>query len=199
MATDTCLRLSGSRRHLKAGYRELAKSNRKHATMTSFLVHHKEVSQFSPPRNPAEATPLASCKKQDANCRVLRSPKRNPADGNRLKGSLLRACLKLWSALAIVSALLAGPLRAEFLYVSNVNGNSISAYQILKNGALRPIAGSPFPAAGGPAAVAVDFCGQFAYVANANSNNVSAFRITERGRSNPSPDHLLVPGTCPFP
>jgi hypothetical protein len=50
----------------------------------------------------------------------------------------MKACLKLRSVLAIGLVLVTGPLQAEFLYVSNVHGNSISAFHIRKNGALRP-------------------------------------------------------------
>jgi hypothetical protein len=57
----------------------------------------------------------------------------------------MRACIKLWSALAIGFVLLAGSLRAEFLYVANAFSDDVSAYRISPNGALTPVAGSPFP------------------------------------------------------
>jgi hypothetical protein len=63
----------------------------------------------------------------------------------------MKACLRLWSMLAIGLTLLAGPLRGEFVYVANENGGgsllgSVSAYRIGPHGALTPVAGSPFPA-----------------------------------------------------
>jgi 6-phosphogluconolactonase len=67
----------------------------------------------------------------------------------------MRARIKLWSALAIGFALLAGSLRAEFVYVANFFSNNISAYRIGENGALTAVAGSPFPAGSRPISVAV--------------------------------------------
>jgi 6-phosphogluconolactonase len=95
----------------------------------------------------------------------------------------MRASFKLLSAVAMGLALQALSLRAEFLYVSNVNGQTISAHKIAENGALKPLAGSPFPAARGPDAVVVD--GHFAYVANLESNTVSTFLISENGALKP--------------
>src|SRR5260221_11595895 len=57
-------------------------------------------------------------------------------------------------------ALLAGSLRAEFVYVANADG-SISAYRIGEEGTLTPVAGSPFPAGRSfPASVTADFVGR---------------------------------------
>jgi len=73
----------------------------------------------------------------------------------------MKACIKLWSAMAIGLTLLAGPLRGEFVYVANENGGgsllgSVSAYRIGPHGALTPVAGSPFPAGDLSLSVAVD-------------------------------------------
>jgi len=94
----------------------------------------------------------------------------------------MKAYLRLWSMLAIGLTLLAGPLRGEFVYVANENGNgsllgSVSAYRIGPHGALTPVAGSPFPAGDLSLSVAVDPRGRFAYVVNSGSNDVSAYRI----------------------
>ena len=51
----------------------------------------------------------------------------------------MRACIKLWPALAIGFALLAGSLRAESLYVANFNSNSVSGFRIGPNAALTPL------------------------------------------------------------
>jgi 6-phosphogluconolactonase len=44
----------------------------------------------------------------------------------------------------------------RFAYVANSFGNNVSAYSIGANGALTPVAGSPFAAGSGPDPVAVD-------------------------------------------
>jgi hypothetical protein len=102
--------------------------------MTSFLVCHKQVSRFSPPRNPSEEPHLAGCK--DAAAPFV-YPNETFAAANRLKkgGGLMKACFKLWSVVAVGLALLAPSLRAEFVYVANANDNNVSAYRI----------GDPFP------------------------------------------------------
>src|ERR1700738_1273292 len=93
----------------------------------------------------------------------------------------MKACLKLWSVLAIGLALVAGPLRAEVLYMANTDGNSISAYHIEGNGTLMRVAGSPFPSGKWPVSVAVDFLGRFLYTANMYDDTVSAYRIGWNG------------------
>src|SRR5260221_9884371 len=77
-------------------------------------------------------------------------------------------------------ALLAGSLRAEFVYVANADG-SISAYRIGEEGTLTPVAGSPFPAGNDPVSIVTAPFGKFVYVANSFSNNISAYRIGENG------------------
>ena len=111
----------------------------------------------------------------------------------------MKACLKPWTMLAVALALMTGSLRAEFLYVSNSNGGSISAYHIEKNGSLRPLGGSPFLAGVGPAAVAVDFWGRFVYVPNASGNNISAYRIAENGDLKPVGGSPFLAGNDPTP
>src|SRR6516225_5473390 len=56
---------------------------------------------------------------------------------------------------------LAAPLEAQFAGTDN-----ISAYNIGSDGALTPIAGSPFPAGSKPDSVVVDSKARFLYVAN---------------------------------
>ena len=65
--------------------------------------------------------------------------------------------------------------RVEFVYVANEGSANISAYKIKRNGALTPVAGSPFAAGTDPLGVAIDPNGKFVYVANNGSANVSAY------------------------
>ena len=58
----------------------------------------------------------------------------------------MRACFRLWSVVAVGLAFLPASLRAELVYVANAGSNNVSAYRIGPNGALTPVAGSPFPA-----------------------------------------------------
>jgi 6-phosphogluconolactonase (cycloisomerase 2 family) len=66
----------------------------------------------------------------------------------------------------------------KFLAVGNVNGNSVSMYNInATSGALSPVAGSPFTATA-PQSLTFDATGAFLYyVASQNSNNVLAFSV----------------------
>jgi 6-phosphogluconolactonase (cycloisomerase 2 family) len=95
-------------------------------------------------------------------------------------------------------------LLGRFVYVVNTNNadpafkGSVSAYSIGENGALTPVAGSPFPTAGTqPWAVAVDIFGRFVYVANIGSNNVSAYSIAENGSLTPVPGSPFPAGNSP--
>lgn len=67
----------------------------------------------------------------------------------------------------------------RFAYVANRQSNNLSAYAIdSANGALVPLAGSPFASNGTtPTALTVDPNGDFLYVANNASNNVAVFSI----------------------
>ena len=72
----------------------------------------------------------------------------------------------------------------KFLYVTNTNDGTVSAFTInATTGNLTAIAGSPFTSGPAiatpdePAAAAVDPSGQYLYVANSDTANVSAFTI----------------------
>jgi len=66
----------------------------------------------------------------------------------------------------------------RFVYVSNQNDNSISAYTIdPTTGALLAVAGSPYASGSQPSGVAVDSDGKLLYATNFSSNNVSAYTI----------------------
>src|SRR5260221_1944003 len=155
--------------------------------MTSFLVRHKEVSRFSPSRNPAEAA-LAGLKEEG---RLLPRPWITRTKPSRLGlaqggGVVRRGWLSVFSTLAIGFVCLAAPLRAQFAYVANIGSNNVSAYSIGDNGALMfNVPGSPFLAGSGPSSVAVDPTAKFAYVANIGSNNVSAYSIGANGALTP--------------
>jgi 6-phosphogluconolactonase (cycloisomerase 2 family) len=76
-------------------------------------------------------------------------------------------------------------LGPEFAYVTNDTDNTVSVFSVGANGALTPIAGSPFPNPGtGAASVASDTAGKFLYTANqfgATGNSVTAYFITQIG------------------
>jgi 6-phosphogluconolactonase (cycloisomerase 2 family) len=66
----------------------------------------------------------------------------------------------------------------RFLYVANRGSGNVSAYTIdAADGALTPIAGSPFTTGSTPVAIAVDPSGAYVYVANQTGGNISAFTI----------------------
>lgn len=64
-----------------------------------------------------------------------------------------------------------------FVYVVNSGAASVSAYKIKSNGALTPVAGSPFGAKGYPDNVAIDPTGNFAYVTDYGASSVSCYAI----------------------
>jgi 6-phosphogluconolactonase (cycloisomerase 2 family) len=71
---------------------------------------------------------------------------------------------------------------ARFLFVANALADSISAFSVnVNNGALTPLATSPFSTGAGsaPSSLALDPIGNFLYVANTGTNNVLALRIAE--------------------
>lgn len=160
--------------------------------MTSFFPRHKEMISSSPPRNPKHA-PLASCKEAGRLLlRLLISPTK-VAPAHRLKGWMIRVCLKPWSVVTIGLAMLAPSLRAEFVYVTSYGSPDISAYSIGANGALTPVPGSPFQVEGAfPVSMSVDPVDRFIYVANEGgtenpsgtvnfNGSVSAYRVAENG------------------
>jgi 6-phosphogluconolactonase len=86
-------------------------------------------------------------------------------------------------------------LRAQFVYVANEESHNVSAYRIGANGALTPVAGSPFPAGSRPRSVVVDPTGKFAYVANKFGDNVSAYSIAANGALTPVPGSPFAAGS----
>src|ERR1700675_4054369 len=118
---------------------------------------------------------------------------------------MIRSWLRVLSALAMSFVLLeckqAAPLRPQFAYVANFYSNLVSAYSIGSNGALTPVAGSPFgeDAAVGPVSVAVDPMAKFAYVANIDSNDISAYSIASYGALTPVPGSPFAARVKPSP
>ena len=119
--------------------------------MISFLVCDKRV-DASPQRNPTYRAALAGLKKKKGALGSATKPSR--CESAQRMG--LRACFKLWSVVTIGLGLLAPSLRAEFVFVANADSNTVSAYRIGDNGALKSVVGSPFPAGNNPSSVAVD-------------------------------------------
>jgi 6-phosphogluconolactonase len=99
---------------------------------------------------------------------------------------------KIWMVLLVAIIGLASPLQAQFVYVANTQGNSVSAYNIASSGALTPVPGSPFAAGVGFLSVAVDPTGKFVYGVGSDEDDVSAYSIGSNGGL------TLVPGS-PFP
>jgi 6-phosphogluconolactonase len=168
--------------------------------MTSLLVRHKEGNRFSSSPNPAEEAPLAALKEVG---RLLPRPWSSPTKPSRLGlaqggGVVKRGWLSVFSTLAIGFVCLAAPLRAQFAYVANLGGGTVSAYSIGANGALIPVPGSPFAAGSEPDSVAVDPTGKFAYVANGADNTVSAYSIGANGVLTPVPGSPFAAGAGPF-
>ena len=86
----------------------------------------------------------------------------------------------------------------RFVYVANNISSDIWAYQIGENGALTPVAGSPFSAGLNPYGVAVDFFGRFVYTANYAGNNVSAYHIAKDGALTPVAGSPFPAGSNPI-
>jgi 6-phosphogluconolactonase len=96
----------------------------------------------------------------------------------------MKTPIKLWSVAAIASALLVVTSNAEILYLANKDGNSISAYRIEGNGALKQVVGSPFPAGKWPVSVKADPFGRFLYASNMGDDTVWTYRIGWNGALN---------------
>jgi 6-phosphogluconolactonase (cycloisomerase 2 family) len=92
----------------------------------------------------------------------------------------------LLCAAVVISAVTGGDLLAQnFVYTNNgTTPNSVSAFSVAGNGALVPVAGSPFLTGGNGGSgvfaanrITVSIVGNFLYVGNPGSNNVSGFSI----------------------
>jgi 6-phosphogluconolactonase len=94
----------------------------------------------------------------------------------------MQMSFKLLSVVAIGMALLVVPSsRAEVLYLANTDGNSIAAYSIDGNGALKQVTGSPFPSGIWPVSVKADPFGRFLYVSNMGDGTIWTYRVNSNG------------------
>jgi 6-phosphogluconolactonase len=90
----------------------------------------------------------------------------------------------------------------KLLFVSNQNGNTVSAFSVnTSTGLLAAIPGSPFITGSRPIGIAVDPMGRFVFVANQAGNSISVFTIGANGSLTPiagspfaasSPYNLIV-------
>jgi len=109
-------------------------------------------------------------------------------------------------ALSLATGITSVSYFPTFAYVTNANGNDVSAYTTSRsNGALAAISGSPFAADTTPDAVTVEALSNpgggptFAYVTNANSDDVSAYTISGvTGRLTAVPGSPFVAGSLPI-
>ena len=84
--------------------------------------------------------------------------------------------------------ILASPLRAQFVYVTNALDGTVSAYSLSANGGLTPVVGSPFTVGNTPNLLAIHPNGKTLYVANLFSRS-EAYEIDQNGAL------TLVPGS----
>ncbi|HMG36464.1 MAG TPA: beta-propeller fold lactonase family protein [Blastocatellia bacterium] len=85
----------------------------------------------------------------------------------------------------------------QFLIAANGNSSSITVFSIAANGALTPIAGSPFPASNKPNGSKVSPNGKFLYVTE-DTNLIEAFNIAASGALTPVPGSPFSGGSFPF-
>ena len=91
------------------------------------------------------------------------------------------------------------------VYVANSQSNNVSGYSVDGNtGALKPLAGSPYPAGEGPASIVIapapgpNLAGaRLVLVANKLSNNVSVFSVAGDGSLSPVPGSPFAVGGSP--
>lgn len=106
-----------------------------------------------------------------------------------------------WTTSSVTSGLYTieppGPGYAQYAYVANADGQTVSAYEIdAATGVLTPLAGSPFAAGGtGPWCLAAHPSGEFLYVLNYASRNVSIMAIdAATGALAETPDSPVATG-----
>ena len=75
----------------------------------------------------------------------------------------------------------------KFLFVSNQNANTVSAFSVnTSTGGLSAVPGSPFATGARPTGIAVDPLGRFVFVANQASDSISVFSIGANGSLSPA-------------
>ena len=79
----------------------------------------------------------------------------------------------------VASAAVNAVTGVDFFLTANANGN-VSVYKLdSATGAPTEVGGSPFPAGGGPARIALRPDNRFAYVTNGSTSDISAYRVDE--------------------
>jgi 6-phosphogluconolactonase (cycloisomerase 2 family) len=74
----------------------------------------------------------------------------------------------------------------KFLFVSNQNANTVSAFSVnTGTGMLTAIPGSPFATGSRPIGIAIDPAGKFVFVANQAADSISVFSIGANGSLSP--------------
>jgi 6-phosphogluconolactonase (cycloisomerase 2 family) len=74
----------------------------------------------------------------------------------------------------------------KFLFVSNQNANTVSAFSVnTGTGQLTAVPGSPFATGARPIGTAVDLAGKFVFVANQAADSISVFSIGANGSLSP--------------
>ena len=103
------------------------------------------------------------------------------------------------AVLACSWALLATPLPAQFVYVTNNSSANISAYTLNpKTGVLTALPGSPFATGTTPTALALHPNGKFLYVTNFGPNTVTGYLIDDKtGALTPFPELPFATGAHP--
>ncbi|WP_157103658.1 lactonase family protein [Nocardia harenae] len=85
----------------------------------------------------------------------------------------------------------------KHLYVANELNAVVSGYDIAPDGALSPMAGSPFATGGGPHGVTITPDGSRLYTPDIAANAITGFRIAPDGRLTPLPGSPFSGGTDP--
>jgi 6-phosphogluconolactonase (cycloisomerase 2 family) len=106
-----------------------------------------------------------------------------------------RSSFEVFPALIAGAVLLAAPLRAEFVYVSNAFDKTVSGYSVGSDGNLTPVPDSPFATGADPSSVAFYPAGNFLYVANEAGKSVSGYSVSSTGALTPVPGSPFTVGS----
>jgi 6-phosphogluconolactonase len=110
-------------------------------------------------------------------------------------------CLRVISTFVVALGFLASPLRAQFVYVSNLTSNdansTVLAYDIDPNEALSPIPGKHQKAGDFTSSMVVDPTGHFLFGVNQYGGTISAFSIASDGALKPVPKKHFNTGYNP--
>ena len=87
----------------------------------------------------------------------------------------------LTACLLLILCWVVQPAAAERLYVTGMSSDNVAGFTVGANGALSPIAGSPFPGGDSPFNVLHSPDGKFLYVSSFGTDTVSAFAVGADG------------------